>query len=412
MTTSNRTDHLTFAIELKGMDPSEYFKKSYSMTATHCCVCSKKLKDSLSVQWAMGPICRPRYITNTNVVIPHRTREEALNAFWGHVALANLDRDLENYLFSNENDFQMMCNIITAYCSFVTSQKDGHAKIVKLAPAVRDLGYGNLADRLEEDRCKILVYPNHTPTHIKLVVPTNKKQLEPTKVEFDKYLGSTGYNFIKPNSTNRGAYFEIEKSRTMECLYAIASIHSGERMFTKGSPQIGIVADRQSYGATIKPCDEYLANVKPLVTIEQYNDRVLITTIGNPWNDLRVKGMQNWAKNIQGFKWNRGYVLNVPHTSYQGAIATATTLGYESWEVSAKVVKPYVAPQPTTTAPQPKTPKATVSPAKVGNQWGVWSKQKLAVGDYVTVSTRSGKSWLAVVTALTNNKNKYLTKSA
>lgn len=409
MATSNKT-HLTFALNLKGMSPSDYFGNRQGMTATHCCVCSKPLTDSVSVQWAMGPVCRPRYITNATVTVPCRTT--ALDQFWGYVALANLDRDLENYLFSNEDNFQMMCNIVTAYCSYVTKEKDGHAKIIKLAPAVRALGYTNLADRLEEDRCKILVYPNHTSTHIKLVVPTNKKELTSTLVEFDKYLGSKGYTFVKPNATNRGAYFEIPNTLTNEVLYALAKDYDGERFFTKGSPTIQTIPSRQSYGGVIQPCAEFLANVKPLCIIEQHNDRVLITTVGNPWSDNRVKSMQGWAKGVQGFKWNRGYVLNVPHTSYQGAIATAQSFGYESWEIKATVVTPYTAP---VTAPQPtvnKTPKATVSPTRVGTEWGVWSNTKLAVGDYVTVSTRSGKTWLAVVTATTKSKNKYLTKSA
>ncbi len=102
--TSSPRTHLTFALELKGMLPSEYFGNRQDMCATHCCVCSKPLTDSLSVQWAMGPICRPRYITNANVSVPCRTT--ALNEFWGYVALAQLDSDLENYLFSNESDFR------------------------------------------------------------------------------------------------------------------------------------------------------------------------------------------------------------------------------------------------------------------------------------------------------------------
>ena len=405
--------HLTFAIEMKGMKPNEYFGTRTDMTATTCCVCSKPLTDSVSVQWAIGPVCRANYVTNASVSVPCRTT--ALNEFWGYVALAQLDADLESYLFSNESDFQMMCNIITAYCSYVTKDIDGHSKIVKLAPAVRALGYSNLADRLEEDRCKVLVYPQHSTDKFKLVVPTNKKQLEPIVMEFHKYLGSTGFTFVKPNSSNRGAYFEIDKNLTFETLYALASVLSGERLFTKGSTQIGILADRKSYGVAVMPCAEFLATVKPKVKMDQHNDRVLITLTGNPWSDSRIKNMQTWAKGVSGFKWNRGYVLNIPHTEFALALSTAQNFGYETWEVKATVVSPYVAPKqvvmPTQPVAQP-TPKATVSPTKVGSDWGVWSTTLLAVGDYVTVATRSGKSWLAVVTGTTKSKNKYLTKSA
>ena len=277
---------------------------------------------------------------------------------------------------------------------------------------MRALGYSNLADRLEEDRCKVLVYPKHTPTHIKLVVPTNKKQLEPVFGEFDKYLGSTGYSFIKPNSTNRGAYFEIDKNLTTETLYALASVHQGERLFTKGSDKIGVVADRASYGIAVQPCAEFLAKVMPRITIEQHNDRVSIKCVGNPWNDTRIKNMQTWAKGVQGFKWNTGYVLTVPHTEYALAQSTAINCGYETWEIKATVVSPYVAPKQVVQPTAKPTPKATVSPTRVGTDWGVWSNTKLAVGDYVTVSTKSGKTWLAVVTKTTNHSKKYLTKSA
>ena len=247
-----------------------------------------------------------------------------------------------------------------------------------------------------------------------MVVPSNKKELTSTLVECDKYLGSKGYTFVKPNTTNRGAWCEIPNTLTNEVLYALAKNYDGERFFTKGSPTIQTIPSRASYGTAIKPCAEFLATVKPLVTIEQHNDRVLITTVGNPWSDNRIKSMQGWAKGISGFKWNRGYVLNVPHTEYALAQSTAQSFGYESWEIKATVVTPYTAPQPTAqpTVTANKTPKATVSPAKVGSEWGVWSTTKLCVGDYVTVSTRSGKSWLAVVTATTKSKNKYLTKSA
>jgi hypothetical protein len=410
MTTINKS-HLTFALSLKGMKPNEYFGTRTDMTATKCSICSKALTDAESVQWAVGPVCRKAHILNVQSTVP--CVQTALNEFWGYVALAQLDSDLENYLFSNESDFQMMANIITAYCSYVTSQSDGHSKIVKLTPALRAIGYTNLADRLEEDRCKVLVYPQHSPTHIKLVVPTNKKQFESTIVEFNKYLGSKAYTLVKPNRTNRGAYFEIDNTKTMETLYALGKDFSGERFFTKGSPTVEIVADRASYGTTIQPCAEFLANVSPLIHITQNNDRVSIQCVGNPWSDNRIKGMQTWAKGVQGFKWASGYVLTVPHTEYQTAITTAQSLGYETWEIRSAVIAPYVAPQPTVqpTTVQP-TPKATVSPTRVGSDWGVWSNSKLCVGDYVTVSTKSGKSWLAVVTGTTNHSKKYLTKSA
>ena len=396
--------HLTFALEMKGMKPNEYFGNRQGMTATTCCVCSKPLTDSVSVQWAIGPVCRANYVS---VAVSVPCTQTALNEFWGYVALAQLDSDLENYLFSNESNFQMMCNIITAYCSYVTKDIDGHSKIVKLAPAVRALGYSNLADRLEEDRCKVLVYPQPTDKFL-LVVPTNKKQLEPVFTEFHKYLGSTGFTFVKPNSSNRGAYFEIDKNLTTETLYALALVLSGERLFTKG-------ADRASYGVAVLPCAEFLATVKPKVKMDQHNDRVLITLTGNPWSDSRIKNMQTWAKGVQGFKWNRGYVLNIPHQSvFSLAQSTAQNFGYETWEIKATVVTPYTAPVVAVIAPVVAViaPVATVSPTKVGSDWGVWSTTLLAVGDYVTVATRSGKSWIAVVTGTTKSKNKYLTKSA
>lgn len=411
MTTSNvAKNHLTLH-SLKGVKPSAFFPVRTDMTASHCAICGKSLTKADSIMHMIGPDCRKKYVTNGFYQIPVSDQPSALQSFWGYLAPANLDKDLNDYLLANEKDFSMLADILIAYCSIVTKQDDGHSKIVIVASALRAIGYDTVADRLEEDRCKILVYPQHSATHIKVVVPTAKKQFDSVKVEFDKYLGSKAYTLVKPNRTNRGAYFEISNTKTMETLYALGKDFSGERFFTKGQPKIGIIDDRQFYGLPISPCAEFLANVSPLIFIEQNNDRVTIKTVGNPWHDTRIKGMQTWAKQVQGFKWASGYVLTVPHTAMQSASAKAISLGYETWEISEKVVTPYTAPQPVA-QPVNKTPKATVSPTRVGSDWGVWSNTKLAVGDYVTVSTKSGKSWLAVVTKTTNHSKKYLTKSA
>lgn len=337
-------NHLSFALDLKGMKPVQFFRTRTDMTNTPCCVCGKALSDSESVQWLIGPVCRKNNISNVQSQIVDR--EKALSEFWGWIAPAQLDRDLENYLYSNEDDFQMMANIITAYCSSVTHSREGHSKILMVTPALRAIGYTNLADRLEEDRCKVRVYTDDTKyDDFKIYVPT--KYIGKALTELEKYVGKSVTSLVKPNSTYRGVYLTFPKSALYMALYAIGDLFEGERFFMKGAKNISLIENRASYGVVLKPCAEYLATFRPLCTIEQIGDKLMVATLGSPWSDKRVKGVQDFCKGLRGFRFRQGYVCQVPHTNLKKVETLARTF-YQDWEVKVVITKPYVSAQPQT----------------------------------------------------------------
>lgn len=411
-------NHLTLHT-LKGVPPSKFFPARTDITATHCSICNKSLTKAESISHMIGPICRANYITSGFQSIADHLKPQALANFWGYLALANLDKDLNDYLLANEKDFAQLADILIAYCSIITHQPGGHSKILVVASALRCLGYNLVADRLEEDRCivKLRELPissgyNHTGTdEWKLMIPT--KHMNEVTTELWKFVGSSVVSFVQPNRTRRGAFFTVPQSKSTEMLYALAKYFEGERFFQEGQLTVQTLPARSTYGNAVKPCAEFMKTYTPVVQIEQHNDVVITKCNGAPWVDQRIGAMQNLLRSLPNMKWLSGYRMQVDH-SHKAVIEAKALSLFESWEVSVKVVTPYTPPAPQPVAQpqaQQATPVATVSPTKVGSAWGVWVQNPSAVkvGDLVTVSTRSGKSWLAKITGATKHKNKFTT---
>ena len=412
-------NHLTLHT-LKGVKPSDFFPARTSITATHCSICGKSLTKAESISYMIGPVCRSTYITSGFTPIALHLKPQALTNFWGFLAIANLDKDLESYLLANEKDFAQLADILIAYCSIITHQTDGHSKILVVASALRCIGYNLVADRLEEDRCivKLREMPissgyNHTGTdEWKLSIPT--KHMNDVAIELNKFVGKALVKFEQPNRTRRGAFFTVPQSKSTEMLYALAKYFEGERFFQEGQLKVSILPARSTYGNAVKPCAEFMKSYIPVVQIEQHNDVVITKCNGAPWRDQRIGSMQTLLRSLPNLKWLSGYRMQVDH-SHKAVIEAKALSLFESWEVSVKVVTPYTPPAPQPQQPaQPQgsaQPVATVSPTKVGSAWGVWVQNPsgVKVGDLVTVSTRTGKSWLAKITGATKHKNKFTT---
>lgn len=409
----NVKNHLTLHT-LKGVKPSDFFPSRTAITATHCSICSKKLTKAESISHMIGPVCRANYITSGFTPIADHLKPQALSNFWGYLALANLDKDLNDYLLANEKDFAQLADILIAYCSIITHQPGGHSKILVVASALRCLGYNLVADRLEEDRCivKLREMPigngyNHTGTdEWKLSIPT--KNMNEVKAELNKFVGSSLVSFRQPNTTRRGAFFTVPQSKSTEMLYALAKCFEGERFFQEGQLTVQTVPARSTYGGSVIPCAEFMKSYTPLVSIEQHNDVIVVSCNGTPWGDKRIGDIQTLIRSFS-VKWLSGYRMQVDH-SHKAVIEAKALSLFEGWEVSVKVVTPFT-PKPVQQPVQQTPPVATVSPTKVGSAWGVWVQNPSAVkvGDIVTVATRSGKSWLAKITGATKHKNKFLT---
>ena len=353
---STSKTHLTFALEKKGQKPSDYFPTRSSLMATNCCICGKKLEKADSVQHMIGPVCREKYILNPigGLAVPSKTA--ALDAFWGFIATAALDSDLEDYLFSNEDNFAMLADILIAYGSIVTHQKGGHEKILILAQALREIGYGLVADRLEEDRCSIKLYPSERigkeDTHFKLFIPL-KSELSVSQLY--KFVGKSKVEYFQPQKTRRGCYWEIPKASSVEMLFSLSLQYGRERFFQKGMKTIQTVPTFSSFG-DMEPCQEWLDAHIPAVTIQQVGANVTVHSPA-PWSSTQAGNFSAFVKSFK-WKWARGYGLIVDHSHLKAIEAKAKAL-FASYDVKVDIVsKPVAKPVQTAAAPTVATVKA------------------------------------------------------
>jgi len=121
------------------------------IVATHCCVCRRELTDAVSVENGIGPVCSAKYYSNTHVP----TEEQILHAT-GSLQVADLpDAVIDAVLdeFDRRNARQA-CNILVYYAS---AHYDDRDTVFKISAVIRDLGYTDLSDKLEEDRTKVVL---------------------------------------------------------------------------------------------------------------------------------------------------------------------------------------------------------------------------------------------------------------
>lgn len=131
------------------MNPSRTYEpeaREYLLTASHCCVCRKALKDAESVEHGIGPKCSRKYYNPRHTP----TREQVMRAM-GLLAQSNLPDDLKNACAAKRDQARLLSNLLVKYASSVYDKRD---KVFVCASIARALGYVELADKLEEDRTK------------------------------------------------------------------------------------------------------------------------------------------------------------------------------------------------------------------------------------------------------------------
>ena len=150
----DRSAHRKVA-KLKGLAPHEFFGVVYGATECRCVVCGRHLTDALSVQKMIGPICSRKYYSDEPVVSP-ATMGKVIGlvaALDGRVSTdaGSIDADVIDFLMANKKSSRAFANILLAWGS-VHAVKAARHKVLAITPIFRELGYGNLADRLEKDR--------------------------------------------------------------------------------------------------------------------------------------------------------------------------------------------------------------------------------------------------------------------
>ena len=125
------------------------FSKVYRLTATKCCVCRLSLRDSKSVELGIGPICRSNY---GDPQVP--TSETMLKKALGLLAVADLPQDVVKDILKHKTDARTVCNMLVYYASY---HYDNKTEVLKVTGIIRELGYENLATKLETDRTNISI---------------------------------------------------------------------------------------------------------------------------------------------------------------------------------------------------------------------------------------------------------------
>ncbi len=121
------------------------------IVASHCCVCRRELTDASSVQNGIGPICSTKYYSDAHVP----SEDEILHAT-GSLAVSALPDEIIDAVLAqiDKTNAREACNILVYYCSAHYEDRD---TVFQVAAIVRDFGYGELADKLEEDRTKVSI---------------------------------------------------------------------------------------------------------------------------------------------------------------------------------------------------------------------------------------------------------------
>jgi len=123
------------------------YTKIVHVTASHCCVCRRTLTDAESVEHGIGPICSKRFY---NPLFIPSTRQVA--TAMGSLAISDLPENVIDAIIAKKANARKACNILVYWAS---AHYDDRDMIFKCSAVIRDFGYTELADKLEEDRTKV-----------------------------------------------------------------------------------------------------------------------------------------------------------------------------------------------------------------------------------------------------------------
>jgi len=164
-----RADHIKVA-ELAGMPIPTFFQTEYRLTATNCCVCRRSLRDALSVQLHIGPVCRSRYGYDDEPEITDTMRATAMGMVAALEQTGVMDPLVSKYIVANRTNGRMMNNILVAWASIHYNEK---SKVLAVTPIIRALGYWRLAGKLEWDRSVVQLRIDKTTGILEVYTPKN-----------------------------------------------------------------------------------------------------------------------------------------------------------------------------------------------------------------------------------------------
>jgi len=137
MSTATRIDHGAIA----------------NITATHCCVCRIRLTDAESVEHGIGPICSRRYYNPL-----HNPTDEMVMSALGLLLISELPEHIiigfRKLVSNNHTNARKACNLLVYWAACNYHDK---TEVFKCSRIIRELGYVELADKLETDRTSVTI---------------------------------------------------------------------------------------------------------------------------------------------------------------------------------------------------------------------------------------------------------------
>lgn len=119
----------------------------YDLNPTHCSVCGRPLVDAVSLEHAMGPICRKKYGYEQQVDLSVEQARAAIH----------LLSDLQNKTVFDKasnailaEDSRKASNILNLAIAVLFRKDKGHPDLAISLKALHEMGYVRLAERLSE----------------------------------------------------------------------------------------------------------------------------------------------------------------------------------------------------------------------------------------------------------------------
>ena len=138
------------------------------ITASHCCLCRKRLEDTESVQNGIGPVCSRRYYDPTHVPSEEDVME-ALGLLHKGMTENKFPAELVTELRALKTDARKFSNTLVYFTSCHYDQRD---TVLACAGIIRALGYDVMADKLEVDRVKVRIVEKGTTLEVYLAHTT------------------------------------------------------------------------------------------------------------------------------------------------------------------------------------------------------------------------------------------------
>ena len=297
----SNNDHIKVA-DLHGMPVQQFFSTCYKLTASHCCVCSRSLRDALSVQLMIGPVCRKRY--GYSDVPENPNLPKALGYVAALEQTVGNDPIVVKYLRANREDARMMCNILTAFASVHYSEK---TKVLAVSPIIRALGYPKLAEKLEWDRSVVQIRRDWASKTVEVYTPYNNAFVRDLH-RLTAQSASKVFNESKDRSGNvrRGKFkcwsipqrFEAAILGLIRIYYAGQAMYDGEGVSTVAD---ATQADRDS----LRKAGAALATAKVRIETGTSIQGRLSVFSPPPWECGKASAFVDGIRAINGRRFDR-----------------------------------------------------------------------------------------------------------